>query len=570
MTEAEFQAKLDELRALPDETEWVEFKQNDRGDPMYLEVGEYLSALANSCAILRRDRGFIVWGVEDKTHNLIGTDFRPRRAKYSRSQELENWLTYNLDPQVPFWIHEHDLDGKHYVLFEVAAATHVPVAFKGERYVRVGSSKTKLRERPEKERLLWDCLRPAGRQDWSAQVVASATLADLDPAAITFARAQFKNKFPALAAECDPWDDATFLNKAKVCVNGQVTRAALILLGRNESEHYLSPAVARITWVLKDAAGVEKDYQHFGPPFLLAVDQVFARVRNLTYRHLSDATLFPTEVTQYDPWVIREALHNCIAHEDYTQGGKITVVEKDDELLFSSLGDFLPGTVEAVIRRDGPPEFYRNRFLTEAMFNLNMIDTIGSGVRRMFRRQQERHFPMPDYDLTEPGRVRVRIVGKVIDPKYTRLLGARPDLDLWDVIALDKVQKGREVTKAEFKSLKGKKLVEGRRPNLYVSAEVAAATDTKADYIKKRSFDKDHFKKMIVAYLEEFGEANRDDIEKLLWDKLSDALSEDQKDNFIMNLLQELRRNGTIRPVGGKRGKGAKWELSNPTNEKPN
>jgi ATP-dependent DNA helicase RecG len=135
-----------------------------------------------------------------------------------------------------------------------------------------------------------------------------------------------------------------------------------------------------------------------------------------------------------------------------------------------------------------------------------MIDTIGSGIKRMFTKQRQRNFPMPDYDLSEKGRVKVRIIGKVIDEKYTRMLMARTDLDLLDVIALDKVQKGKPLTEDEFKSLKSKELIEGRRPKLFVSAAVAAATDTQAEYIKNRAFDKEHYKKMVVAYLTKFGE----------------------------------------------------------------
>jgi ATP-dependent DNA helicase RecG len=173
------------------------------------------------------------------------------------------------------------------------------------------------------------------------------------------------------------------------------------------------------------------------------------------------------------------------------------VVEDAESLLFTNVGTFLPGSVEEVIRRDAPPEIYRNRFLAEAMANLKMIDTIGSGIKRMFAQQRERYFPLPDYDLSEPGRVKVRIIGKVIDERYTRLLSARSDLALTDVIALDKVQKGKALTDEEFRLLKKKRLVEGRRPNLIVSAEIAAATETRADYIKKRAFDKDHYKKMV-------------------------------------------------------------------------
>ena len=144
-----------------------------------------------------------------------------------------------------------------------------------------------------------------------------------------------------------------------MCIRGKVTRTAIILLGRNEAEHFLSPGIARITWVLKDQDGTEKDYQHFGPPLIRAVDQVFAKVRNLTYRYMPNTSLFPTEVSQYDPWVIRETLHNCIAHQDYSLSGKINVVESSDDLLFTNVGVFLPISVEEVIRRDAPRRFIR-------------------------------------------------------------------------------------------------------------------------------------------------------------------------------------------------------------------
>ena len=194
------------------------------------------------------------------------------------------------------------------------------------------------------------------------------------------------------------------------------------------------------------------------------------------------------------------------------------------------------------------------------MVNLNMIDTIGSGIKRMFTKQRQRYFPMPDYDLSETGRVKVRIIGKVIDEKYTRMLMLMPGLNLFDVIALDKVQKGKLLALDEYKTLKTKRLIEGRRPNLFVSAKVAAATETRADYIKKRAFDKDHYKRMIEDYLEEFKEATRHDIDELIMDKISDALDIDQKKNFITNLLQEMRREGIIKSRGTTRW--ANWFLS--------
>jgi len=135
-----------------------------------------------------------------------------------------------------------------------------------------------------------------------------------------------------------------------------------------------------------------------------------------------------------------------------------------------------------------------------------------------------------------------------------------------DVIALDKVQKGYPVTPEERTVLRKKRLIEGRHPNLYVSENVAAEIDTRADYIRKRSFDRAYFKDMVVAYLQTYHEAERADIEDLLLDKVSDALNENQRRRFIKDLLQEMRIEGTITTLGKTRN--ARWILTPSTPEK--
>ena len=228
--------------------------------------------------------------------------------------------------------------------------------------------------------------------------------ADLDPEAIAKAREQFVVKHPSQAAAVHGWDDRTFLNKARVLRQGAVTNAAVLLLGRSESATLLAPAVAKLSWILKDAANRELDYEHIGPPFLLAGDRLLKRIRNLIVRALPSGTLFPQEITQYDPWVVREALHNAIAHQDYRRHGRIVVVEFPDRVLVTNVGNFLPGDVETVIRQDAPQAIYRNPFLADAMVELNLIDTQGGGIKRMFETQRRRSFPLPDYDLSDPGR----------------------------------------------------------------------------------------------------------------------------------------------------------------------
>ncbi|MCB1989015.1 MAG: transcriptional regulator, partial [Burkholderiaceae bacterium] len=294
---------------------------------------------------------------------------------------------------------------------------------------------------------------------------------------------------------------------------------------------------------------------------LLNVNKVLARIRNLMVRELPDGTLFPVELTQYDPWVIREALHNCIAHQDYGLRGRIQVVETPQALLLTNVGGFLPGRVEAVIDQDAPLEIYRNPYLAEAMVSLNMIDTQGGGIKRMFQTQRRRFFPMPDYDLTQPERVMVTLRGRIVDVRYTRLLMAQGELDLGTIMLLDKVQKGQRIDADEAKRLKAAKLVEGRYPNLLVAGSVAAATGDKAQHIRNRGFDNRYYRDLIVDLVREHQPVSREDINKLLLNKLPEVLSSEQKASRVHNLLTSLSGK-RIKNVGTRQA--SKWVLMEP------
>lgn len=555
MTPAELQTKLAELLALPAEIEWVEFKEA-KNNYDFDDLGKYFSALSNEANLKRQPFAWLVFGVQDKPKQIVGSHYRPSRPHLdSLKEEIANQTNNRLTFEE---IHEVVRDEGRIVMFQIPPALRgMPTAWKGHYYGRENEALGPLNLH-EIEQIR----KQVSHEDWSAQICSGATLGDLDPSAIAFARQEYKKKHPALAMEMEGWNDVTFLNKAKVCINGEITRTAILLLGKPESVYFLAPSHPQLTWILKDQHGMERDYKHHEPPFLLAVNSVLAHIRNLICRVLPSGTLFPVEILQYDDWVLREVLHNAIAHQDYSSSGRINVVEFDDRLVVANRGTFLPGDVQSVILRDAPFSVYRNAFLAQAMVGLQMIDTIGSGIKRIFQVQQKRSFPMPDYDFTVTNEVQVRIFGKVLDEKYTRMLMARKELDLADAIALDKVQKKQPLTETEFHSLKGQKLIEGRRPNLFVSAEVAAVTATMVDYLKNRGIDKAYARKMVVALLEKQGEVSRREFDNLLLDKVSDALNEGQKKNFIKNLLQEMRVDGVIQPVEGKRGSGAKWELS--------
>ena len=546
MDSSEVEKLFKELINLQVENECVEFKEA-KSNFNFDDLGKYFSALSNEGNLKSKRYSWLIFGIKDKgkPKPIVGTIYRnDAKSLQSLKKEIADHTTNNL---TFIEIYELMIENKRIIMFQIPAAPRgLPVAWKGHYYGRDGESLGPLNLQEI------EIIRGQNKiSDWSAVICKGASIKDLDSEAILKAREQFKIKNPRLAQECDNWSDEVFLNKAKLTIGGEITRACIILLGNEESSKYLIPYTAKITWILKDEKNIEKDYEHFGTPFILNVDKVFNKIRNLKYRYLTENTLFPTEITQYEPFVIREALHNCIAHQDYTLGGKINVVEKSDELIFSNLGSFIPKTIENVIERDAPEEYYRNEFLSNAMVNLNMIDTIGSGIKKMFKLQMQRYFPLPDYDLSQQERVVVRVIGKVIDENYTKLLVNNTHLELSVVMALDKVQKKESLSEKERKILRKMKLIEGKYPNVYVTSKIASVTEQKAQYIKNRGFDKEYYKKLIIDYLKEFDTASREDINKLLYSKLPEIMSEKQKYYKVGNILKEMSsKDNTIVNVG--------------------
>ena len=524
---------LERLLSAPSESEVLEFK-HARTTYDFDKLGRYFSALSNEANLCGTDRAWLIFGVRDGDHAVVGSQFRIGGESL---RKLKDEVGNHLTPRITFReIHEVDFEGKRVVMFEIPAAPRgIPIAWKGHYYGRDHEA-THALALNKLERIRAQ----AGVTDWSRGICDGASLDDLDPTALALARQSYTTHNLRLAREAELWDDVTFLNKAKLCINGKVTRTAILLLGKPEADHYIAPGQATITWILKDRDGREKDYAHFGTPLLLAVDEVQKKIRNLKFRYIVRETLFPEEVDRYDPFIIREALHNCIAHQDYTLGGRIHVVEfEDDRLIFQNAGSFIPESVENVVLKNAPETRYRNPFLSAAMVNLDMIDTIGSGIRRMFEIQKDKYFPLPDYDLGRQ-RVQLTVTGKILDIDYARKLARMDGLAMEDIIMLDKLQKGYELSHAEAKQLKRKQLIEGRRPNYYVSSRVAAKTSQKEDYIKLKGFTSSYYKKLVLEYLDTFGEATRQNINDLLLDKLPVNLSEQQKLTKIKNLVYQM------------------------------
>ncbi|MCK5119614.1 MAG: putative DNA binding domain-containing protein, partial [Candidatus Latescibacteria bacterium] len=408
--EAELHSILQKLKATPSErleSDVLEFKLYSSEKALHnaKDLAEEFSAFANHLG------GHIIVGVRDSS-DLPGCNWGDQLVGFPTIDLhiTQERLSGKLRPKQQLRLAQFIFEGCSYLVISVPKPRDTLVSTtSGKVCIRDGKS-----SRAMEPYEIASAVKALQDYDWSAAIIDDAGIDDLDEQAIEIARANFKSKFSDKAAEVDSWDTVTFLNKAKLSIKGKITRTAIILLGKQESEHFIGPSEAKIRWLLKDSRGNDKDYLIAGCPLLLAVGKIYAKIRNSKYRYLKDGTLFPEEIDQYEPFTLREAINNCIAHQDYSLCGRINVVEMEDQLIFTNLGSFIPGDVERVVRENAPEEHYRNRFLAAAMANLKMVDTAGGGIRKMFNFQRKRFFPLPDYDLSEK-RVKVTITGKVLD-----------------------------------------------------------------------------------------------------------------------------------------------------------
>lgn len=532
------------------EYEIVEFKEA-KGSYSEDKIGQYFSAISNEANLKQQQFGWFILGVsESKERHPVGTSFKQgnpsllEKFKYEIAKETTDGMTF-LDIIELYPVYA----GKEcrVLMFKVpAAVAGMPTEWKTRYYARSGESLVPLQQ------YKIDTIRNQERRDWSRQILPGATIEHLDKDAIAFARKQYKEKMnrPHITAEVDEMSDEEFLTKVKLMSGGKVTNAAMLLLGSADHDD-LFPNTPSLMWRLIDADGEIKDYEIFTIPFITVTEKLFAKIRNLTYRYMpNQLSLFPKETQQYDTWLLRELLNNCIAHSNYVLGGRIYVNEEEDCISIVNPGDFLPQKIENVLQKTYNPPFYRNQLLAEAMVKFHMIDTATSGIKKVYRIQKDKFFPMPDYDLSNGNQVKVKIYGKILDERYTYILFNHPELDLETVYLLDQVQKGNgsQLSKDAVQYLRKHNLVEGRVNNLYLSAGVSQAIDDEAGYIKNKAFDDQYYKDLIVKYLKQYGKAKKKDIRNLLWDKLPDVLSDKQKEYKIGNLLASLKKQEVIYP----------------------
>lgn len=527
----------------------LEFKSNHLE---YERLGKYISALSNGACLDGEDYAYLYFGVDDKTLNIKGTTFGENEEKAKGQQSLDLTLRREITPKINFQFETFYYYGNDRIVrLKIPKAKGEPTMFNWKAFIRVESCLTSLEQYPEWMRSLYN-----SEIDWSAEIIEGATLADLDPKAIAMAREGYKQRYPYLSDDCDSWEDTVFLDKAALTIDGYITRTTLLLVGKKESVSKI-PYISQIVW------NFEQDGKTFGDifsiPFVLSTTELLGRIRNYRFKIYPHNSLIPAEVWKYDTRSILEGLHNCILHQNYALNERIIVTETNEKLVFENAGNFYYKDYTQYIEGKKRPSKYRNRALMNAMVNIKMVDSLGYGIHNLFLRQRERFLPMPDYEGSDETRVVLNMPGVVIDEDYSILLMENTSVSLTDAYLLDQLQKNRPLSKDAMRYLRKQRLIEGKKPNIFICKSIASKMGRKVEYSRHKGLDENACWHSLREALKDHKSLSRPEIDTLLWNNLSDQLSDTQKKDKVRNLLAKWKRNGKI--TNERSGSNSVWIL---------
>lgn len=387
MTNEELQILLSSLRSFPNETEWLEFKTNNAH-----EIGEYISALSNSACIHEEDFGYLVFGVDDKTHRIIGTEFSPYK-KGKGNEDLIPWITRLLDPRIHFEHFEFEAEGLPVVLFRIRATTNTPINFSGEAYIRIGSYKKKLKEHPEKERLIWTKV-PASA--FEKEIAAHNVSADKVLQLI-----DYPSYFDLMGIPLPDNRSLIFerLMQEKLIISNRdkfdITNLGAILFAKEISafETINRKAIRVIIYQGKDKLKTKKE-QEGTKGYASGFKGLVGYINDQLPMNEEIGKAFRKEVKMFPELAIRELVANAIIHQDFSETGTGPMIEIfDDRIDISNPGKPLISTMRFV---DHNPKS-RNEKLAHFMRRLNICEERGSGIDKVIFECEYYQLPAPKF-----------------------------------------------------------------------------------------------------------------------------------------------------------------------------
>lgn len=380
-----------EMCRLPNETDWIEFKVNHKKPQ---EIGEYISALSNSAALQRKTHAYLVWGIEDATHRVVGTDFSPGNAKKG-NEPLETWLLRLLNPRIDFHFHETVLDGKRIVLLEIDLASRSPVAFNGKEFIRVGTTKRNLKDFPEKERALWRMFDRVSFEDGIAaeQLSDEEVLLNLD----------YPAYFHLLGIPL-PDGRTNILERLEQdqivsrCETGgfNITNLGAILFARNLDDfpklRRKAMRVIQYNGPGRTSTAKEKEGRK---GYAAGFEGLIDYINSILPVHEVIEPALRKEIKAFPETAVRELVANAIIHQDFLITGAGPMIEIfDDRIEITNPGEPL---VDVQRFLDSPP-LSRNEKLASLMRRFRICEERGSGIAKVVEQVEYHHLPAPLFE----------------------------------------------------------------------------------------------------------------------------------------------------------------------------
>lgn len=390
MHSAELYTLVKRLLSEPKENEWLEFKENNFSPE---KIGERISALANGAALTKRPYGYLIFGVEDEKHVIVGTDFNPLQHKVGK-EELEAWLTQRLNPRIDFRISVGEVDGKRVAIFKIPAAMGQPIAFEHRTFVRVGSTTRNLRDFPEKERQLWMRGDTSFEREIALKGVSAAeVVALLDTQAIfdIFLKKPYPTRQEGVI-------EALLLEKLIVRENGHynITNLGAILFAKDLRKFDTVARKAPRVVLYKGKGKLETLKDQTGQNgYVVAFEKLMLYLSGLLPSNEVIKTALRNEVQMYPPIAIRELVGNALIHQDFRERGIGVMIEIfDDRVEISNPGQPMIDPLRFIDNYQS-----RNEALAAVMRRCGFCEEKGSGIDKVFHFCEVWQLPAPDFQV---------------------------------------------------------------------------------------------------------------------------------------------------------------------------
>lgn len=384
---------LKELLALPRETEWVEYKHNN-DNPQ--EIGEYISALSNSAALCGKAFAYLVWGISDDTHEVLGTTFKPTTCKKG-NEELENWLLRLLSPRIEFSFFEFQSEnGSAIVLLEISRAIKHPVQFQGHEYVRIGSYKKSLKEFPEKERELWRIFDTTPFEAIVAkpnQTPDNVLLLLNYPAYFELLKLPLPDNKKGILARLE---EEHFISPSGTG-NWDITNFGAILFARKLDDFGTLKRKAIRVILYKGNSRIETQKEQMGGRgYASGFEGLIEFIMTLLPSNEVIEKALRKDVPMYPELAIRELVANAIIHQDFTVHGTGPMVEIfSDRIEITNPGQPMVQTDRFL---DSPPRS-RNEGIASFMRRIGVCEERGSGVDKVVFQTEFYQLPAPLFEI---------------------------------------------------------------------------------------------------------------------------------------------------------------------------